>query len=215
MAFRRRRRAFSRRGATPLRKRIWVPFYAEAPSALVTVNGDWLAAFPIVRPHDYTDSFDPAVSNRQEGCTVVRSVGRIFVDFLTDQPGTNGITWAAMMIPFSEEAMENTFTADFADLFIHLAPTMEQNLSRFRVVQHWPVRIVQGSYIAIGGSAAFQASVSPNGEQLYADFDVRQKVKLRTDQSLWIVVTGNAAVDQDPDDTVFPEVTARTLILDD
>jgi len=217
MAFRRRSRWRAQglgRASRQRRKPIWVHYNNEQ-----AVTGGTLAVigFQLVGPEDYTDGYGDTVSTRQESATVVRSVGRVAMDLVVGAPGANGVSWSAALIVEGQNSFENSLAQDATDWILHLYNTRTAILSAKDTLQLAPIKGFTAAFIPNPGGLCSEFYGNTNfGEfgEWHRDYDVTVKRKLKTDDSLIMLVTaqfvctveGNAG---------YIAINNRTLILDD
>jgi hypothetical protein len=208
------RRFRSRRGRPPRMRRkrptTWINSFYEQEQATPPFQGFF--AFALVEPIHYTEDYAQSNTFKQEGCTVLRSIGRLLVEPTLGSGDAAGMRFVAALIVAGEEALENIAIADQTDLFLHDANLFEENMSRLDVLQLFPFRDYSASFQDVRGfpGTGNQSYINiPNNVQL--DYDVSQRRKLKTDEALWLLVTYDSISTADPA-SVFGVSQNRTLI---
>jgi len=227
--FRRRRRFLPEGRAPGGRKKHWVTrFYSELNGPPGFAN-QFTDLFELVQQTDYGDAGSTAAEVNH--ATVVRTVGMLQVDVQMGAPGANGVLWSAAIFVRSRTSVFLEFAGDGgniaqADLFrIHhnaafpVSGSPQLNLQRLHPMAWMPER---------AWSAAFRPNATPAScSDFFADvnrpqqfepwyFDVKQRRKMKSDDSLWLLVSGSYVCEQPVEESpVFNTVLARTLLYDD
>jgi len=199
------RRRFSRRRGVVKRERHWV---AKSFPAFLHPNG-YVQGFEIVSPEDYLEGDNPAVVDH---CTILRTVGTLDVDPFINIPltGNSTMAFSAALVVESENAITNAITAD--PTLIQYDPYDPLLGVRSRIVQHFLCHSFVLSVFRQEVDPTFYMPVYTGDEQrLGVSWDVTQKVRMRTDEALWLFVQGLATNTVGDGEDWVSEVCSRTL----
>jgi len=183
------------------------------PNIFLTID-----LFEIVEPEDYTDNFVLGDFFRKEEAVVQRVVCTIEYDLLIASQAAGGVAWTCAIIKMSEQAADNTFTADAGDFNILNVAGRAENLTRLDVLYRSPPLGYTGGFEDLAGGGGAQKgipfSVGQSERQLWVDLDLRVKRKLKTDDALLALVVGEVSIPEL--ETVAPSVIvdSRVLIYD-
>lgn len=222
------RRGFrSRRSSQPGRtttgrQKVWVPKLFSSIPVVLQPNNDFADLFELVSPEDYSENFDTgSLPRRNDTCTIVRTVGRLLPDLVIGAPGANGIQWASAIFVRSRSAVLREFQADVSLFYLHtlaafsVTTTFEENMTRLQPLQWVPDRSYSGAFRPNPGGTCseFFADINRPHDMVW-DFDVRQRRRMKGDEALYMLVSGNIVCDQDGG-AARTDCVARTLIHDD
>jgi len=223
MAFRGRSTRFSRRrgrrsfrSAPTRRQKLWVDrtyFQVLQPNTdLDPLGGSFIDFFALVEEPEYTNA-DSTATNRQDECSVLRSLGRFELDtnVATDQfGGQSVIAWSAVILRIGSEELENTFVNDPTDID-WLDPARRAKMD---ILQFWPLKS-WFQYISFGndvGDPEFGTIFTTYGEH-FLEWDVRFARKMTTEQELYLGIRCEMSGGVEPRQ-ISTIMTARTLIGD-
>lgn len=153
--------------------------------------------------------------SRKDSCTVHRVIVKAGLDVIQPSPGYNGVTWKAAVFAMSQQDALTQFAQD--PLYFNLlgAANFEQFCRNERVVRFGTI---QGAFTCIEEPSTdvfcFHAS-DPDGlflDRQRSGWDIRQKVKLKTDESLWLLIAWSVL--QVFEVSMTEDIEARCLITD-
>jgi len=224
-----RRRRFSQPGRAPGgRKRHWITRFFENLNGQVLPGNQFCDLFELVGPADYGDAGSTAAERNY--ATVVRVVGRVFPDLLVGAPGANSVLWSAAVFVRSRASVFMEFDgsgpiAQAEMFFIHpeaifsVSGSPQDNLERLRPMAWLPFKAWSGAWRENEPGAVctdFFSDINLPAEAEPWDFDVKQRRRMQTDDSLWMLVSGiygcETVAEESP---VFNTCLARTLLHDD
>jgi len=226
--FRRRGRRFRAPGKAPggaIRK--WVPaLYSNIGPSQTFGTNEFVDLFELVSPAAYTSDFNdvpyPNAEIRQYA-TVVRVVGRLQPDILVAGCDGNGILYSAAVFVRDAQSVADEFAAGaMARYAIHPEATIgnpELNLNRLQPMAWLPWKSYSGAFqenpcaVGVAACSEFFATTNLPGEQWW-DFDIKQRRKMQTPQSLWLLVSGVFLCPINDGNPVRTTVFTRTLIHD-
>jgi len=220
----RSRRRFSAPGRAPGgRKKVWINKTFSAIGTQVLGTFEFADLFELVAAEDYTDP--TSTTQKIEYATVVRSVGQVQCDLIVEAPGANGILWSAAVFVRSQTAVLAEFSAAPTGQLFFIHPespsttAQSEHIARLQPLHWQPWR----SY-----SAAFRPNADPAGcSEFFSDinlpseatpykWDITQRRRMRTDESLWLLVSGVfICLVGGENSPVVNTVMSRTLIHDD
>jgi len=222
------RRRFSRPGKAPGgRKKHWVSVFFEGLSGQPLANNQFCDLFELVNPFDYGDAGSSTTSQHSREtnyATVVRTVGKLEVDLTVEAPGSNGVLWSACLFVRSSQAVSYEFSATAGQaFFIHpeqVAPGFSgaANLNRLQPMAWMPNRAYSGSFIENTGGicSEFYSHINRPAQSEPWYFDVKQRRRMRTDESLWMLVSGiYVCLIGGEENPIVNTCLARTLLFDD
>jgi len=224
----RRNRRFRPPGKAPGgRKKVWITNFFEALNGQVVGTNEFVDLFELVTPEDYTERIDTItnVVRRQEYATVVRTVGSLTVDVLTEAPGANGVLWSAAIFVRGFRSVFDEYNRAGAvghAFMIHPEASGSQasdvNLNRLQPMAWMPERSWSGAFrenTLPAGCSDFFSDVNRPAQSEPWYFDVKQRRKMKTDDALWLLVSGVFICQVNEESPVFHTCLARTLIYDD
>jgi len=218
-----RRRRFSAPGRAPGgRKKVWINKTFSALGTPVLGILEFADIFELVAAEDYTDP--TSTTQKIEYATVVRSVGQVQCDLIIEAPGANGILWSAAVFVRSQTAVLAEFSAAPTGVLFFIHPespsttAQSEHLARLQPL-HWvPWRSYSAAFRPNPGGqcSEFFADVNLPPEALPYKWDITQRRRMRTDESLWLVVSGIFICPVGGENSpVVNTVMSRTLIHDD
>lgn len=224
-----RSRRFSRpAGRAPGgRKKHWVTKFFEALNGPPLANNQFVDLFELISPFDYGDAGSATTTTTLQQidyATVVRVVGKLEVDLVVEAPGSNGVLWSAAIFVRSGEAVTREYAATAGQLYmIHpetVAPGFSPaaNLSRLQPMTWMPNRSYSGAFLpnANGVCSEFYSVINRPEQSSPWYFDVKQRRKMKTDESLWLLVSGTyVCLTGGEESPIFNTCLARTLLYDD
>lgn len=189
---------------------------------------EFVDLFELVGPADYGDA-GSAVKNEINYATVVRCVGKLEVDLTIGAPGSNGVLWSAALFVRSLSSVIMEYDGDGGiiprgSLFaIHPESTIgvpQENLSRVRPMAWMPNRSWSGAFLQNPTLPAecsdFYGVINRPEQSEPWYFDVKQRRRMVSDESLWLLVSGLYVCPIGGEDNpVVNTCLARTLIYDD
>jgi len=201
-----RTRFRGRRPAVTRRERFWVTKnYEPAPH-----SNNHTQAFSLLSSEDYLGGDSATLVDR---CTVLRSVGSLFVDPIIDQtPGFSAIGYSAAIGVVSEEALQNAIGVDFS--MSQYDPNNIDFPRRVRILRHFGRRsFVESVFsIVVGvGDERFMPVYTADGQIMGVEWDITQKARLKTDEALWLFVNATATNSQGEGNDWATEAFSRVL----
>jgi len=215
-SFRRRRRLAPGRAPGGRRKQ-WITRFFPGIAAQTQGTNEFIDLFELVAPEDYGDA-GSVVNREQNYGTVVRCVGKVEVDLLVEAPGSNGLLWSAALFVRSRRSVFSEFGADPTQFFIHPEASTgspEQNLQSMRPMAWMPNRSFSGTFRlndAAGACSDFFSHINRPAQSEPWYFDVKQRRKMVTDESLYMLVSGVYICPINDEAPAIHTVLARTLI---
>jgi len=227
----RRRRRFRPAGRAPGgRKKHWVTrFYSDVQGQPLPSN-QFCDLFELIGENDYGDA-GSAGTAEQNYATVVRTVGMVMPDILVEAPGANGVLWSAALFVRSRTSVFMEFNGDGGNIatgelfYIHhpaiftVSGSPQLNLQRLQPMAWMPERAWSAAFRTNNlpaGCSDFFSDVNRESQATPWYFDVRQRRKMKTDDSLWLLVSGQYVCEVEAEESpVFNSCLARTLLYDD
>jgi len=226
-SFRRRRRFLPPGRAPGGRKKNWIHRFFPAVSGQILGANEFVDLFELVNQNDYGDA-GGAVRREIQHATAVRTVGALEVDLQIEAPGSNGVLWSAAIFVRSLTSVIMEFDGDGGivprgSLFtIHPEASMgipEENLARCRPMAWLPMRSWSGVWLenptAPAACSDFYSHINRPAQSEPWYFDVTQRRRLTSDESLWLLVSGTFVCAIEDEQPVVNTVLSRTLIYDD
>jgi len=221
MARRFRGRRFTRK-PVQRKKPLWVnrAFDVEPlnDEVIPASPGQFVDLYELLSWRDYTDMVFAATASRQETSLVLRTMGQVEIDVLASTLVSNAVQWAAAIIVMGEDNLIGLF-ADPAGpvmLVINDNLTFADNMSRLNILQWKPSSGYGGAFLG-AGAATYAPSVLGGQipDAITWRWDCKVKRKLKTDESLWLLVSGVVGVTVGDGFGAASHVESRTLFYDD
>jgi len=225
----RSRRRFSRPGKAPGgRKKHWITRFFEGIQTPVGNANQFVDLFELVGPADYGDAGSTA--SERNYATVVRCVGKVLPDLIVGAPGANSLLWSAALFVRSNASVFAEFEGGAFALpgemfYIHPDAVFsntrlaQANLERVRPMAWMPFRAWSGAWRTneVGAVCTdFFSDINLPNEAAPWEFDVKQRRRMQSDDSLWLLCSGLYGCETVPEENpVVSTCTARTLIYDD
>lgn len=169
--------------------------------------------FALLSAADYTEGDNPVLTDH---CTLLRTAGRCDVDvnIATDGFGFASIIYEAALVVCSEEALQSGIAAD-PDL-LQYSPANTMLGVRTRIVHHFfqnsfTVAMFQDTVDMV---AKFLPVFTGDEQRLGIQWDVKQKVKMKSDEALWLAIVGTTAGTVGEGDDWATVISSRTLYAD-
>lgn len=199
------------------RKKVWVTRYFQALTGQ-NFGNQFVDLFELVAPEDYGDA-GSNLERETHHATVVRVVGSLSVDLVIEAPGSNGVLYSAALFTRSRRSVFAQFANDPAEFYIHPESPGDpaDNLSLLHPMQWLPERSYSGAFrfnAPSGGQCSdFFADINREEQSVPWYFDITQRRRMQTDDSLWLVCSGTfvclTGLEENP---IVNTVLSRVLI---
>lgn len=170
------------------------------------------AYFNVLSPEDYLEGDNP---QKVDHCTLLRTCGRFELDVQVDAlaEGFNSLQWNWMLIVVSAEAMENAAIVD--PLLLEYSPWNPVVDSKGRIIRmgfnHVATQVIFNQ-LGAPMTTVFQPVMTGAKQDMAVEWDVKQKVKMKTDDTLWLAIS--ATMTSTEATTWFTVGSSRTLFAD-
>jgi len=216
-----RRRRFGRK-PVQRKKPLWVnrAFDVEPlnDAVIPASPGQFVDLYELLSWRDYTDMVFAATASRQETSLVLRTMGQVEIDVLASTAVSNAVQWSAAIVVLGEDNLIGLFAdpAGPIPLVLNDNLTFADNLSRLNILQWKPSSGYGGAFLG-AGAATYAPSVLGGQipDSIVWRWDCKVKRKLKTDESLWLLVTGVVQVTEAEGFGAASHVESRTLFYDD
>lgn len=204
-------RRFFRRGSArglrrPRRERAWINKHFD----VAVHNNSEVAYFELLADEDYLEGDNP---QKTDSCTLLRSIGRFELDVGFNPEEFSTVTWlgAAALVVVSSTALANAFAATTEQFYSPFEPSLHV---RVRVVQHFGVLNFVHTEFGPRPGGPFGAVYTAMGSDPSISWDVTQKVKMQTDEALYLAISGLGQTVDPEDSNWFTTGFTRTLFAD-
>jgi len=197
---------------------MWITRFFSQLTGTQNAN-EFVDLFELVAPEDYGDA-GSVLERESNHATVVRVVGQATADLIIEAPGANGILWSGAIFTRSRRSVFAQFAQNFREFIIHPESShttnQDRNLNLLHPMSWMPSKSWTGAFRlneAGAGCSEYFSDINRPQESGPWDFDVTQRRRMVTDDSLWLLLSGIfVCLTPTEGNPVVNTVMARTLI---